>query len=400
MGWMKYMSDKKTEAIKLLNEAIKELETTKGSVAIGVRKLSRATRLLDKKSINAWCESYLGNMEYKDLLERLCKKVTEEFEKEKVAQTLTDEKYQKEISDLEGLYLGLYVIQEFLPFKANIASGGLNTVDFIEQKLNLLIKEKNGNDKTYYRTHLQEHLSYIKEKTHTYSSRLLEQLSFSGTVVSGFDLLKEAVDDRLLDLDPELSEQLMLAFRGISSANKEEWSHALTSCRRLLEALADKLYPPNDKIINKRTFKTNQYINRLWQFMSETIESESNRDLAKMHVDYLGSWLEKNYKMTCKGVHAEVSQLEATRVVFHMYLMISDILDYLDPSQISNNSKPSLKTATLDDFEVLLNVKRDIAKSIYKARIDKNGSLTFDDLKAIRGIGAKTLKLAQEQFSE
>ncbi len=42
------MSDKKSEAIKLLNEAIHELETTKGSVAIGVRKLSRATKLLEK----------------------------------------------------------------------------------------------------------------------------------------------------------------------------------------------------------------------------------------------------------------------------------------------------------------------------------------------------------------
>lgn len=394
------MSDKKIEAIKLLNESIKELETTKGSVAIGVRKLSRATRLLDKKSINAWCESYLGSVEYKVALERLCKKALEEFEKEKVAQRLTDEKYQKEINDLEELHLSVYIIQDFLQYKTNTASGGLNTVDFIEQKLNILLKEKKGNDKTYYQTPLQEHLSYIKEKAHNYCAKLLEQLSFSGTVASGFDLLKKAVDDKLLDLDPELAEQLMLAFKGISSANKEEWSQALTSCRRLLEALADKLYPPNDKVINKRTFKANQYINRLWQFMSDSIESESNRDLAKIHVDYLGSWLEKNYKMTNKGVHAEVSQLEATRVVFHMYLMLSDILDYLDPSQISSNSKPSLKTATLDDFEVRLNVKRDVAKAIYKVRIEKNGSLTFDDLSKIRGVGLKTLQLAQEQFSE
>ena len=212
--------------------------------------------------------------------------------------------------------------------------------------------------------------------------------------------MKKAVDDKLLDLDPELAEQLMLAFKGISSANKEEWSQALTSCRRLLEALANKLYPPNDKVINKRTFKENQYINRLWQFMTESIESESNRDLAKTHVDYLGLWLEKNYKITNKGVHSEVSQLEATRVVFHMYLMLSDLLDYLNPSHLSSNSKPSLNTATLDDFEVRLNLKREIAKAIYKVRIEKNGSLTFEDLKAIRGIGPKTIQLAKEQFSE
>ncbi len=66
--------------------------------------------------------------------------------------------------------------------------------------------------------------------------------------------------------------------------------------------------------------------------MVESIESESNRDLAKTHVDYLGSWLQKNYALTCKGVHAEVTQIEATKVGFHMYLMLADLLEYLDPA--------------------------------------------------------------------
>ncbi len=394
------MSDKKSEAIKLLNEAIHELETTKGSVAIGVRKLSRATKLLEKNKINAWCQIYSGNTIYNGLLENLFKEVDEEYQKNNEPQNLSDKKFGKTIKQLEAVGLTTYTIREIWKYKNNIEAGKLNSVDFIEQKLNLLIKEKRGNDGTYYRNPLQEHLSYIKEKAHTYCANLLEQLTFSGTIVSGFDLLKKAVDDKLLDLDPELAEQLMLAFKGISSANKEEWSQALTSCRRLLEALANKLYPPNDKVINKRTFKENQYVNRLWQFMTESIESESNRDLAKTHVDYLGLWLEKNYKITNKGVHSEVSQLEATRVVFHMYLMLSDLLDYLNPSHLSSNSKPSLNTATLDDFEVRLNLKREIAKAIYKVRIEKNGSLTFEDLKAIRGIGPKTIQLAKEQFSE
>ena len=286
-----------------------------------------------------------------------------------------------------------------MELKKSSSTGGVDhSINILEDQLKKI--KKNGNDKTLYLKNVQNHIDYIKKKAHESCVGLINKYKYSDTSIGCFDLLKNAVDDKLLDLDPELAEQLMLAFKGISSANKEEWSQALTSCRRLLEALADKLYPPNDNVINKRTFKANQYINRLWQFMSESIVSESNRDLAKMHVDYLGSWLEKNYKMTNKGVHAEVSQLEATRVVFHMYLMLSDILDYLDPSQISNNSKPSLKTATLDEFEVLLNVKRDIAKAIYKVRIEKNGSLTFDDLKGVRGIGAKTLQLAQEQFSE
>ncbi|KYQ84535.1 DNA uptake protein [Acinetobacter sp. NRRL B-65365] len=395
------MSDKKTEAIKLLNDSLNELESAKGSVTVAVQKMSRASLLLDEKNIYVWSEIQLGNQKYVFYVKELLILINKEYEKKQKPVSLTSSVFKAKIQELKDKEIDTDFIftSQFVNIKSITSTGGLDhSINVLEDQLPYL--KKNGNDKTLYLKNVQDHIDYIKKKAHEYCVKLSNKYKYSDTSSSCFDLLKNAVDDKLLDLEPELAQQLMLAFKGISSKSSEEWSQALTSCRRLLEALADKLYPPNDKIINKRTFKANQYINRLWQFMSESIESESNRDLAKIHVDYLGSWLEKNYKMTNKGVHADVSQLEATRVVFHLYLMLSDILDYLDSSQVSINSKPSLKTATLDDFEVRLNIKRDIAKAIYKFRIQNNGLVTFDDLKTIRGIGPKTLQLAQEQFSE
>lgn len=393
------MSDKKSEAIKLLNDSLNELESPKGSVTVGVQKLSRAANLLDKTDIHLWAEIQLDNPIYSSPIYQIANKIKEDHEKNG-SYNLKDASYEPLLTKFHemGLKLGIHLTGRMINNKSNPARGGNHGIGYLEANLPKL--NKTGRFGGMILHGVLQHIDFIKQTTYQYSAELLKTLQFSGTVDSCFDLLKNAVDDKLLDLDVELAEQLMLAFKGISSTKKEEWSQALTSCRRLLESLADKLYPPNDKVINKRTFKPNQYINRLWQFMSESIESESNRDLAKMHVDYLGSWLEKNYKMTNKGVHSEVSQLEATRVVFHMYLMLSDLLDYLDPSQVSSSIKPSLKTATLDDFEVRLNIKREIAKAIYKLRIENNGLLTFDDLKTIRGIGSKTLQLAQEQFSE
>ena len=395
------MSDKKTEAIKLLNDSLDELESAKGSVTVAVQKLSRASLLLDEKKIYVWSEIQLGNQKYVFYVKELLILINKEYEKKQKPVSLTSSVFKAKIQELKDREIDTDFIftSQFVSIKSLTSTGGLDhSINVLEDQLPYL--KKNGNDKTLYLKNVQDHIDYIKKKAHEYCVKLSNKYKYSDTSNNCFDLLRNAVDDKLLDLEPELAQQLMLAFKGISSKSSEEWSQALTSCRRLLEALADKLYPPNDKIINKRTFKANQYINRLWQFMSESIESESNRDLAKIHVDYLGSWLEKNYKMTNKGVHADVSQLEATRVVFHLYLMLSDILDYLDSSQVSINSKPSLKTATLDDFEVRLNIKRDIAKAIYKFRIQNNGLVTFDDLKTIRGIGPKTLQLAQEQFSE
>lgn len=81
-------------------------------------------------------------------------------------------------------------------------------------------------------------------------------------------------------------------------------------------------------------------------------------------------WKEAN-KITNKGVHDEVSQLEATKAVFHIYLMLADLLEYLDPSAVSKTTKPKITDVTLDEIEALLNVKRDVAKAIVIARVSK-----------------------------
>lgn len=391
------VADKKAEALKIVEEGLKELESTKGSVTVGVQKLSRAAKLLDNEELWTWSQVQLGNTKYTNALDKLCKKVTSEYEKENKTQNISDKKYKEDIENINKLKIPLFDINEILRFKNNSEAAGFSSVDFIENKLNVLIREKKGNDGYHYKNPLQSHLAYIKKYTFEYLTLLHDKLKFSGTITSSFDLLKDAVDDRLLDLDSEIAKQLMLAFKSVSSDSKEEWSHALTTCRRLLESLADKLYPANDLIIGKRTFKQNQFVNRLWQFMNDSIESESNRDLAQMHVNYLGLWLEKANKITNKGVHDEVSQLEATKAVFHIYLMLADLLDYLDPSVVSKTTKLSLATASLDDIEVHLNVSRNIAKDIYKARLN-NGGLTLEQLAEVKGVGPKTIAAAKEVF--
>lgn len=392
----KSMSDKKAEALKILEEGLKELESNKGSITTGVQKLSRAAGLLDAKKIYTWTQIQLGNRKYISVLEKLFNKIKDEYEKNKVTQDIKDDIYADEIKALQDLNFSFEGINEAHQYKMDEASGGFNSVDFIEKKMNLFIKEKRGNDNLYYRNHIQAHLTYIQTYAHKYTVTLLNKLKFSGTITSSFDLLKNAVDDKLLDLEPELAEQLMLAFKSISSDKKEEWSQALTTCRRLLEGLADKLYPATEEVIGGRTFKANQHINRLWRFMDVSIESKSNRDLAKTHVDYLGSWLQKDYALTCKGVHDEVTQLEATRVIFHMYLMLADLLNYLDPS-VSKKTKPRITTVTLDEIEALLGVNRNIAKEIIKARVQNNG-LTLEQLEKVKGVGPKTLTNAKEIF--
>lgn len=390
------VADKKAEALKIVEEGLKELESAKGSVAVGVQKLSRAAKLIDEESIYAWAELQLGNPIYKKPVQEILYKIHEISQLPEAEQNFDQVTVLVEKLALIGLDYNTHISPEY-SMKISKYHGGLNSINFIEQALEGLIKNDRIHDGVRTKIKLSMHLNYIKNAAYKYLSELHDKLKFSGTITSSFDLLKNAVDDRLLDLDPEIAEQLMLAFKSVSSDNKEEWSHALTTCRRLLEKLADKLYPASDLEIGKRTFKQGQFVNRLWQFMNDTIESNSNRDLAQMHVNYLGLWLEKANKLTNKGVHDEVSQLEATKAIFHIYLMLADLLDYLDPAATSKMTKPSIATASLDEIEALLNVKREVAKAIFIARINNKG-LTVEQLKEVKGVGPKTLETAKEVF--
>lgn len=190
----------------------------------------------------------------------------------------------------------------------------------------------------------------------------------------------------------------MLAFKTVTSSSQEELSQALTTCRRFIESLADILYPATDEKINGRVLGKQNYINRLWAFMDKAIESESNREMAKAHIDYLGSWLQRIHKVSNKGVHADLDRLEAIKAVLHTYLMVGDILSYLNKGPNIPPKIINIHAATLDELQSFLDVSKNQAKEIIKLRVQK-GKLTPKDLLDIKGIGKKTIEKAEEVFS-
>lgn len=262
--------DRKIDALNILEEALCELESKKGNISTAVQKLARASLMLDEDEIYAWTQLQLGNTKYTAILTSLFE-VSNEIPNGDEAAKLKKEKFKDVVDSAKKLdiyFRGSNNINELYVHKATEGAGGLNSVVLIEQIAERLSKLKKGNDGTHYVYNINSHLSYINKYCYSYISSLIDKLKYSGTVKSSFDLLKDAVDDKLFEIDPELAEQLMLAFKAISSSSKEEWSQALTTCRRLLESLADSLYPAHDETIEKRTFKQNQYVNRLWQFMA------------------------------------------------------------------------------------------------------------------------------------
>ena len=390
---------KKKEALKLLEESLKELESQKGSILTVIQKISRASLLLDKENIVKWCEIQLGNKVYTAPLEKYINLLEKLFDKkppnlplkEKIQKIEAEKKILRDIG-LEDIHFDM---QE-MDIKKDKRAGGYSNIGYIEKVYIDLEKNKEYTNGLFYKSPMLKHISYIRSKAYSITSKLYNEVKFSDTVGNCFDVLKTEVDDRLLDLNPEIAEQMMLAFKAVSSSNKEEWSHALTSCRRLLEGLADVLFPVSDSKVKGRTLGQGQYVNRLWAFMDKSIQSDSNKELAKAHVDLLGSWMEKTNKFTNKGVHSSVTQIEATKTVFHTYLVIADILEYL-VKDTTKTEKPDINNASLDELEALLDINRTMAKEIYKMRVTE-GYIDIEMLSKINGIGIKTLEKIKSVF--
>jgi hypothetical protein len=191
--------------------------------------------------------------------------------------------------DALGLKEDVHYPREERELKKLEAGGGYRNIGTIEELYANLVTTKKGNDGTFYKLHLREHIDYVRRVAHEKASKLYNKVAFSSTPQTSLDILRAEVDSKLLDLAPEAAEKLMIAFKSVASDIPEEWTHALTSCRRFIEELGDALYPPKDESIKGRNVTKGQYINRLWAFMDTSIESESNKELAKAHVDYLGS---------------------------------------------------------------------------------------------------------------
>ncbi|BDZ71129.1 ComEA family DNA-binding protein [Methanobacterium petrolearium] len=396
------MTSKATEEAKdILKEALNELESNKGSVLTGIQKLSRASDILNENDIFIWCEIQLGNPKFTEPLKKMISTLfamqTEKEERgEHSKETLED--FNNSVKKLKKLNLKreMHFTDEELNVKSYESTGGYSNIGFVEERYNDLVRTKKGNDGTYYKFSLQENLTYVRKKAHEKANKLYKQIAFSDIPQTAFDVLKNEIDDKLLDIDPELAERLMLAFKRVNTNKPEEWSQALTTCRRLIEELANNLYPPTDKKINGRSLGKSQYINRIWVFMDESIESNSDRELAKTHVDFIGNYLKLTLNKTQKGVHSSLTKYESIKAVLHTYLLIGDILGYLEKSPVKD--KLNINSASLDELESMLGIKRSIAKNIIKLRVEQ-GPLDEKKLESIKGIGPKTISKAKKSFS-
>lgn len=183
-----------------------------------------------------------------------------------------------------------------------------------------------------------ERLSGRRTLIYGYVLRKHYELKFSGIADDVFSRIRTRVDSAIGTQIPTAVKKLSAVYDNLRSENPEDWSNAVHSCRRILQGLADAVFPPQseDRIVQSNgkekriKLGKDQYINRIMAFIEDHSSSKRFNDIVGSHLRFIGERLDAVFQSAQKGSHDTIiGREEADRYVIYTYLIVGDLLSLL-----------------------------------------------------------------------
>ena len=220
------------------------------------------------------------------------------------------------------------------------------------QYQHVTVPSGNSMERNNIRSEMQiasERLASRRTFIYSYAARKHYELRFAGVADDVFGRIRSMVDSTIGLTVPDAVKKLTAVYDNLRSDNPEDWANAAHSCRRVLQDLADAVFPAQAET---RTRKVNgkdieiklgadQYINRLVAYIEDSSESDRFSEIVGSHLGYIGDRLDALFGASQKGSHANVTKDEADRCVVYTYLLVGDILSLSTPHTIP--SQPDVK---------------------------------------------------------
>ena len=183
-------------------------------------------------------------------------------------------------------------------------------------------------------------LSSRRNLIYQYALQRHYELKFSGIADDIFTRTRGKVDKRIGELIPDAVQKFTAVYDNLQSDNPENWANAVHSCRRILQDLADVVFPPRDDdltvVIDGKEKKVklgkDNYINRIIAFVRDESDSERFEEIVGSNLAYLGDRLDSTFQASQKGSHTKIiNRDEADRYVIYTYLLVGDVLTLYNP---------------------------------------------------------------------
>lgn len=201
---------------------------------------------------------------------------------------------------------------------------------------------------------LNSHMLEVRERVrHTIFAALCEwerQLTYANVNERIFERFRSRVDRLLAQGAPAVLDQFSAVYRRLREATKdpaapltEDLAQAVTTCRRILKAVADHLLPgiPGATTGTGASLNDSAYRNRIYQYIKDNVASEATAETVKAALGGLYDRFTAVDKLASKGVHAELGVHEAELCAISTYLVAGELLALGDLPGNPSGPQPS-----------------------------------------------------------
>ena len=139
--------------------------------------------------------------------------------------------------------------------------------------------------------------------------------------------IADSVVSRLGDAVPELAPRLWSALRTYDQAETaEQMSQVAVTCRRIIEHVADQLFPPIETVDGGPKLGPKHFRNRLLAFADRARRSDTTVDLVSVSTATLDEQITKLLAAAQKGIHAKIYRMETRRCLLRTILLLDDLV--------------------------------------------------------------------------
>jgi hypothetical protein len=165
--------------------------------------------------------------------------------------------------------------------------------------------------------------SRVLAATHAFVADAYYRLAFADLARTIFDAHEASVATLLRASAPEAFDKVPAIVERLLAGDPEAVSQALNSCRRMIKAFADALYPPSDAsvTVDGQAYQigSDKVLNRIQLFLKSRCKSDSR-------AERLNKNLRQLHERASAGSHADVTVDEARNLFLQTFMTLGEIL--------------------------------------------------------------------------
>ena len=182
----------------------------------------------------------------------------------------------------------------------------------------------------YNLTDLNKIMNSVKHVLMDRLNKMIAEITYGKIPKGIFHRFQNNVNAILADSNPSAISALNIAYEGLGqSEDPERISNVAFGCKRLIKAVADQLFPPQEeqyKPKNGENFKVGkeQFLNRLKAYVDSV--NSPNRKFLIRKIQLLRDLYGEIPESINKGTHSTINNSDAEMLVIYTYIILGDII--------------------------------------------------------------------------